>query len=214
LPWPCGGWWFSPKPDRRGFRVAHTLSRQGRHFAGNWPAQKHAALTQHRTLPTDNGSEDRQCRHTTMDGRLERDGTLNGVTRTPATSSQTPTTGTQHLIRRGETLSGIAQRYGTTVDALLQANRQIRNPNLIYAGQTLTIPTTRNTSAPNQAGSQAGSQYVVRRGDTLSEIAARNGIDLARLIKPIRRFRIPTSSIPTGHQPAGPPGGNSGSGAP
>jgi spore coat assembly protein SafA len=129
-------------------------------------------------------------------GDLNAMARLNGVTRTPATSSQTPTTGTQHLIRRGETLSGIAQRYGTTVDALLQANRQIRNPNLIYAGQTLTIPTTRNTSAPNQAGSQAGSQYVVRRGDTLSEIAARNGIDLARLIKANTQIQNPNLIYP------------------
>ncbi len=119
---------------------------------------------------------------------------LNGVTRTPATSSQTPTTGTQHMIRRGETLSGIAQRYGTTVDALLQANRQIKNPNLIYAGQTLTIP--RNTSAPNQTRGQAESQYVVRQGDTLSEIAARNGIDLGRLIKANTQIQNPNRIYP------------------
>lgn len=119
---------------------------------------------------------------------------INGTTRTPATS-QNPTTGVQHLIRRGETLSGIAQRYGTTVDALLQANRQIRNPNLIYAGQTLTIPTGRS-SAPNQTGSQGNSQYVVRRGDTLSEIAARNGIDLGRLIKANVQIQNPNRIYP------------------
>ena len=45
---------------------------------------------------------------------------------------------TQHIVRRGETLLQIAQRYGTTVDAIQQANR-IRN-HLIYPQQKLLIP--------------------------------------------------------------------------
>ncbi len=114
-----------------------------------------------------------------------------GVTRTPAPASNIAT-GSQHLIRRGETLSGIAQRYGTTVDALLRANRQIRNPNLIYAGQTLTIPAAR-AAAPS---SQGGGQHVVRSGDTLSDIAARNGIDLSRLIRANLQIQNPDRIFP------------------
>ena len=49
--------------------------------------------------------------------------------------------GNQHHIQRGETLSGIAKQYGTDVNTLLKANPQIKNPNLIYAGSTLNIPT-------------------------------------------------------------------------
>ncbi len=44
-----------------------------------------------------------------------------------------------HLIVKGDTLARIAARYGTTISALMQANR-IRNPDVIYAGQTLCIP--------------------------------------------------------------------------
>ncbi|MGQ9898520.1 MAG: LysM peptidoglycan-binding domain-containing protein [Acidobacteriota bacterium] len=117
---------------------------------------------------------------------------INSTARMPVTSSRNPTTGTQHLIRRGETLSGIAQRYGTTVNAILQSNRHIRNANLIYAGQTLTIPTTRDAGAANSTGSQ----YVVRSGDTLSEIAARNGIDLARLIRANTQIQNPNRIYP------------------
>lgn len=43
-----------------------------------------------------------------------------------------------YAVRRGDTLSGIAQRYGTTV-AKLVADNGIKNPNLIYAGQRLVI---------------------------------------------------------------------------
>lgn len=44
-----------------------------------------------------------------------------------------------HLIVKGDTLARIAARYGTTIGALMQANR-IRNADVIYAGQTLCIP--------------------------------------------------------------------------
>lgn len=45
-----------------------------------------------------------------------------------------------YTIKRGDTLSGIASRYGTTVSKLMEANPYITNKNLIYAGKTLQIP--------------------------------------------------------------------------
>lgn len=45
-----------------------------------------------------------------------------------------------YTIKSGDTLSGIAQRYGTTVSKLASDNN-IQNINLIYAGQKLTIKT-------------------------------------------------------------------------
>ena len=44
-----------------------------------------------------------------------------------------------HVVRRGETLSQIAERYGVSIRELMQAN-MLRNPNHIYAGQKLCIP--------------------------------------------------------------------------
>lgn len=48
------------------------------------------------------------------------------------------TTATTHTVRAGETLSGIAARYGTSWQHLQEMNG-IRNPNLIYPGQTLRV---------------------------------------------------------------------------
>ena len=45
-----------------------------------------------------------------------------------------------HYVHWGQTLSGIAWYYGTTIQAIMYANPSITNPNLIYAGSTLCIP--------------------------------------------------------------------------
>ncbi|NKQ37855.1 MAG: LysM peptidoglycan-binding domain-containing protein [Chloroflexi bacterium] len=49
--------------------------------------------------------------------------------------------GFYYTVRWGDYLSLLAQRYGTTVQAILWANPQITNPNRIYAGQVIFIPT-------------------------------------------------------------------------
>ena len=71
---------------------------------------------------------------------------------------------TYYTVQRGDTLSGIARWYGVSVHALAQANH-ISNPNRIYAGQTLCIP----------SGGGGGGHHVVRPGQTLSGIAAYYG---------------------------------------
>lgn len=75
-------------------------------------------------------------------------------------------------VQWGDTLSGIAQRCGTTVKAI-----QAANPGLgwwLYAGQVLYIPTG-YASDPGYHHPSGGT-YVVRSGDTLGKIAARIGV--------------------------------------
>ncbi len=83
--------------------------------------------------------------------------------------------GPLHVVQPGETLSSIAARYGTTPQAIAQANG-LRNPNLIYVGQRLSIPGGGGSTAGT------GSTYTVRPGDTLSAIAARHGTTVRALV--------------------------------
>ena len=66
-----------------------------------------------------------------------------GPTATPQPPQPTPTSSptTTYVVQPGDTLTRIAARFGTTVQALAQANN-IVNPNLIFVGQVLVIPGT------------------------------------------------------------------------
>lgn len=71
-----------------------------------------------------------------------------------------------YTVQSGDTLSGIASRYGTTYQHLAQIN-EINNPNVIHVGQVLKID-----GNPQSGTAQ---YYTVKNGDTLSAIASKYG---------------------------------------
>jgi len=85
---------------------------------------------------------------------------------------------TRHVVKPGDTLAGIAGRYGLTVEEIREANG-IRGSR-IYPGQRLMIA---GVLPERMATSTESTQdtYKVRRGDTLIGIAARNDLSLATL---------------------------------
>lgn len=76
-------------------------------------------------------------------------GTTPPVGTPPTTPTPAPTTNT-HTIVSGETLSGIAQKYGTTTQALAQLNG-IADPNKIAAGATIKLPAPAVATTPAPA---------------------------------------------------------------
>jgi membrane-bound lytic murein transglycosylase D len=98
----------------------------------------------------------------------------------------------QYRVRRGDTLSRIAARFGVRTRDLMAANG-IRKANHIRVGQVLEIPgrtrvvavapspapepaAERASAAPGGRAASAGSRYRVRSGDTLGRIAKRHGV--------------------------------------
>ncbi len=82
-----------------------------------------------------------------------------------------------HIVQRGENLSRIAARYGTSVQAIMNANG-LRNPNFIWVGQRLVIPTG---GGGGSTGGGGGGVHVVRQGETLYSIARRYGTSVAAI---------------------------------
>lgn len=75
-----------------------------------------------------------------------------------------------YTVQRGDTLSAIARRNGTSVPAIASANG-IADPDRIYVGQTLVIP------------GSAEDFYIVQRGDTLAAIARARGTTVEELAR-------------------------------
>lgn len=98
-----------------------------------------------------------------------------------------------HTVTRGQTLSHIASRYGTSVAALRAANNNV-NPRRLRIGQRLVVPSparvaSRSSSTPTAAaGEPTGTErpgpvtVVVRRGDTLWAIARRYRVSTEQLM--------------------------------
>lgn len=74
---------------------------------------------------------------------------------------------TIYKVNKGDTLSGIAKRFGTTYQALAKYN-SISNPNIIYVGQTIRIPASNSTTSTTPTSSTKVHKVV--KGDTISGI--------------------------------------------
>lgn len=95
-------------------------------------------------------------------------------------------------VKKGDNLTLIAKRCNTTVEAIRKASG-IKGDK-IYAGQTIKVPYTPDGYKAVNGGSDTkgaketvvkatGSSYVIKKGDTISGIASRNGISAAELMK-------------------------------
>jgi membrane-bound lytic murein transglycosylase D len=116
------------------------------------------------------------------------------------------TTWVQHKVRKGETVSGIARRYGVSQYAIIDVNN-LRRPYRIRINQTLVVPVPlggAKTFSKKQSRSYdlTGNYYVIRRGDTLWDLAkafgtstkalrSLNGFSRSSKIYPGQKLRIP-----------------------
>ncbi len=84
----------------------------------------------------------------------------------------------KYTVRRGDSLSGIANRHGVTVRDLAAANG-ITSESTIYPGMELAIPGSGGTIAEPAPSRRT---HIVRRGETLSEIADRYDLSIQNLM--------------------------------
>jgi len=68
-----------------------------------------------------------------------------------------------HIVKRGETLGGVAEKYGVSVSSIISINN-LSSAHLLKVGQHLLIPASSDISMQS---------YTVKEGDTLTELAQR-----------------------------------------
>lgn len=117
-----------------------------------------------------------------IDGSVDRDYFTNGILLNNTSKIPTDTTENTNqdfkyiTVRKGDTLSQIATRYKISYKYLAKIN-DIKNPNVIYIGERLKIPTFDN----NEIHDTSHRLYIVRRGNTLSQIAKEYGVSIKNI---------------------------------
>ncbi len=86
------------------------------------------------------------------------------------------------VVKPGETLSEIAERYGVSVQRLMQLNG-LKDAKDLWAGSRIQVPGAGSASPGRSPASSGSGNYTVKPGETLSEIAERYGVSVQRLMQ-------------------------------
>lgn len=140
---------------------------------GNWSTYEGFQYSDTGTVPGINGSVDLDT--FTEDIFLSSLDSISG----PENTTNTIIT---YTVKPGNTLSQIAQEFGTTVLEIAGLNG-ISNPNLIYVGEILKIDTTNNISIITSDSYETNHIiYTVKPGDTLTSIAQKYGVTIQSIV--------------------------------
>lgn len=192
-------------------RVNSSTASSARRTQDTQAAALSAPAAQRSSSATAQGGRTNTFNHSTFEA-----GSTRNVTQARSAGDAFTQSTRTHTVRPGETLSGIARQYGTTAQAIAQANG-IANPDRIQVGQRLQIPGSGPTAPTNPTPPPSGgTTYTVRPGDTLGGIAQRhgttvqaiaqaNGITNPDRIQVGQQLRIPSGSGPTPTNPTPPP---------
>lgn len=117
--------------------------------------------------------------------QLKLSGNGSSSASTSSNSSSSPST-SSYTVRTGDTLSGIAARQSVSLSTILQANNlSLSSP--IFPGQTINLSGSGSSSessvstASSGGSSSSSGTYKVKSGDTLSGIAAKQGVSVSTL---------------------------------
>ncbi|NLZ97908.1 MAG: LysM peptidoglycan-binding domain-containing protein [Micrococcus sp.] len=110
---------------------------------------------------------------------------LSGSTSSSASTDSSTNSSSSYTVNDGDTLSGIAARNNVSLSTVLKANN-LSLSSLIFPGQTIKLSGSSNSSSSSvstasSSGSSSGGTYKVKSGDTLSGIAAKEGVSVSTL---------------------------------
>lgn len=90
-----------------------------------------------------------------------------------------------YIVQPGDTMWLISRRFGVSLDALIRANPQIRNPELIFPGEIIHIPgvgaAPGGPMVPGPVPGAGARRYVVMQGETIETIARKFGLNVSEL---------------------------------
>ncbi|MGG1555743.1 LysM peptidoglycan-binding domain-containing protein [Paenibacillus ferrarius] len=94
-----------------------------------------------------------------------------------------------HIVKKGDTLYELANKYGTTLEQIIALNPQIADPNVIDVGMKVKIPS--GHKKPEPAASDYVYKHVVQQGDTLWKLGKAWDVPLAAMIQANSHLKNP-----------------------
>lgn len=92
-----------------------------------------------------------------------------------------PETGARHTVEKGDTVWGIARKYGVDPQEVLELNR-LEKPYTIHPGQSILIPGSEKDTPPSEE-KNGGTKHVVQKGETVWSISRRYNATPAQIIE-------------------------------
>lgn len=176
----------------------------GARHKGPWKHEHKGSTTQPQALASQSFYQPDADQNSMYDPVIIESGSMSPEPKiTPAPSYGNTET---YIVRKGDILSRIAVDFGTTTATLVAMNN-LANPDVLYVGQEIRVPAgsrrTTTSTAKKTPAVKKGGEYVIQKGDTLSEIASAAGVSLADLralnnIEGDKIFAGDTIAIPSG----------------
>lgn len=93
-----------------------------------------------------------------------------------------------HIVKQGDSLYALSQKYGVPLQKLIEANPQISNPNVLAIGEKVKIPTAPISVPENN---EVYYKHTVKQGDTLWKLSKAWGIPLKEMIEANPQLKNP-----------------------
>jgi morphogenetic protein associated with SpoVID len=93
-----------------------------------------------------------------------------------------------HIVKQGDSLYALSQKYGVPLQKIIEANPQISNPNVLAVGDKVKIPTA-PVSVPEN--SEVYYKHTVKQGDTLWKLSKAWGIPLKDMVEANPQLKNP-----------------------
>ncbi|AOZ91893.1 LysM peptidoglycan-binding domain-containing protein [Paenibacillus crassostreae] len=99
-----------------------------------------------------------------------------------------------HMVKKGDTLYDLSQKYGISLDKLIEANPQLTDSNLLNVGDKVKIP-SKSVSVSVPVSEEAVHKHVVKQGDSLWKISKAWGVSLKDMIDANPQLKNPNALL-------------------
>ncbi|SEU17537.1 LysM peptidoglycan-binding domain-containing protein [Paenibacillus sp. NFR01] len=95
-----------------------------------------------------------------------------------------------HIVKQGDTLYALSQKYGVPLEKVIEANPQIANPDVLAVGDKVKIPAG---VVPVPDSSELYYKHTVKQGDTLWKLSKAWGVTLKEMIDANPQLKNPNA---------------------